>query len=415
MFDFIPPPAAQALAVIEKIQAAGFIAYLAGGCVRDALLQKQPKDFDVATDATPEMVRKIFGQRRTLAFGASFGVIGVLGDAPLPTEVATFRSDGEYSDGRRPDSVRFGTAEHDALRRDFTINGMFFDPVADRLIDYVGGEADLRQRIVRAIGDPAKRISEDKLRMLRALRIASSLGFALDPETLAALRQFASQVTVVSAERIGAEMRRMLGDGNAVDAIQLLFDTHLIEHVWPSFAAAARTDSQLLADSKRLVDCISPPSFVVAVAVMLSRTQCDLSTTLGEIATVWKLSCDEQRAIVEAVRHRETIAQADQAPWSSVQPIVAGRDAATIISAAASWAEAFGQSKQGITLCQAQAALPREQLDPRPLLTGDTLRSLGFTPGPRFRDVLQSIRNAQLDQEITTQSAAIELARSLLA
>lgn len=415
MFDFTPIPADQALSVVKKIQAAGFVALLAGGCVRDALLGRAPKDFDVATNATPDVVRRIFGARKTLAFGASFGVIGVLGDAPLPTEVATFRSDGDYTDGRRPDSVRFGTAEHDALRRDFTINGMFYDPVAGQLIDYVGGELDLKSRTVRAIGDPAKRIGEDKLRMLRAVRIAAALNFSLDPLTHAAIRQFAPQVTVVSGERIGAEMRRMLSDAGAADALQRLFDTHLIDYVWSSFASRARPDRQLLADTKRLIHCISPPSFVVAVALMLSRMASDRATAIEEIAVGWKLSCEEQRAIAESDRHRETILHADQTLWSTVQPIIAGRDAAPIIGTALAWAEAFNEAKRGVEFCQAQASLPREQLDPPALVTGDTLRALGFPPGPKFRDVLQSIRNHQLDQRITTQSEAIELARSLLA
>jgi tRNA nucleotidyltransferase/poly(A) polymerase len=148
LFDFTPPPAADALAIIQRLQSEGFTAYLAGGCVRDGLLGREPKDFDVATDATPDVVRDLFGHRRTLAFGASFGVIGVLATAPEPTEVATFRHDGTYSDGRRPDHVRYGTAEEDAVRRDFTINGLFYDALDDRVIDYVHGRADLAKRLV---------------------------------------------------------------------------------------------------------------------------------------------------------------------------------------------------------------------------------------------------------------------------
>lgn len=414
MFDFTPTHAAQALAVVHKIQAAGFTAYLAGGCVRDALLGRAPKDFDVATDAMPETIREIFGSRKTLAFGASFGVIGVLGPAPTPTEVATFRSDGEYSDGRRPDSVRFGTPEHDALRRDFTINGLFYDPVACRLIDYVGGEADLDQRIVRAIGNPEKRIGEDKLRMLRAVRIASALEFSLDRGTWSAIRQFASQVTMVSGERIGGEMRRMFADVGAARSIELLFDTQLIEYVWPTCAAAAAIDSRLLPDMQRLLSCISPPRFEVAVAVSLSRLRCDASIAISEIAEAWKLSNDEQRTIAESVRHRETILQADQMPWAVVQPILTGRDAMAVISTAEAWADAFGAPRSGIEFCRGRTALPPEQLDPPPLLTGDTLRELGYQPGPRFRDVLQSIRDSQLNQQIMTRAEAIDLARSLL-
>ena len=181
-----------AIEVVKTLQAAEHEALWAGGCVRDQLLGRTPKDYDVATSASPEQVRDVFGKRRTLPIGASFGVITVLGPKGSgvdPIEVATFRRDGGYSDGRRPDAVEFTDAKEDALRRDFTINGMFFDPVESKVIDYVGGKEDLAARVVRAIGDPSERINEDKLRMLRAVRFASTFGFELESATLAAVQQ----------------------------------------------------------------------------------------------------------------------------------------------------------------------------------------------------------------------------------
>lgn len=415
MFDYTPRHAAQALKVVQTLQAAGFSAYFAGGCVRDALLGRQPKDFDVATDAVPDEVRKIFGKRRTLAFGASFGVIGVLGEASTPTEVATFRSDGDYSDGRRPDSVRFGTAEHDALRRDFTINGMFYDPIGSQVIDYVGGEIDLRDGIIRAIGDPGKRIGEDKLRMLRAVRFTASLEFGIAPSTLFAIQQFAADVTVVSGERIGAEMRRMLGGKGATDAIQLLFDTNLIPFVWPSLAARAAEDCLLLPDVKRLASLVQPYSFIVLTACLLTRINTATKSSISEIVAGWKLSCDEQRAISESIAHYRTVLNANELPWSTVQPVVASRDAEAIIGSARAWAASFSRSNEGILYCEKRLKWPREQLDPPPLITGDTLHQLGFKPGPPFRGVLQSIRDDQLDQRIVTREEAIKRAISLLA
>ncbi len=416
MFDFTPPQAAQALHVVEKLQAAGFIAYLAGGCVRDAILARQPKDFDVATDATPDSVRGIFGRRRTLAFGASFGVIGVLGNAGTATEVATFRSDGKYSDGRRPDSVRFGSAEQDALRRDFTINGMFYDPLANTVIDFVNGEADLKGGLIRAIGDPATRIAEDKLRMLRAVRFAAGLGFELDPDTRVAIGQYAAEVTVVSGERIGAEMRRMLASRGASRAMELLVDTCLLAYVWPTLAENIENQAgnQLLADLQRLLNHIEFPNFVVAVAAIIARLESDVVNSVRELTTRWKLSCDEQRAISLSVRNRETILRAHDLPWSQLQPLVASSDAVSIIATAATWAAAVNRSNVGVSLCRTRLAWPREQLEPPPLLTGDTLRDLGYTPGPNFREVLQTIRNEQLDLQLTTQSAAIARAEALL-
>jgi poly(A) polymerase len=173
-----------AAGIVARLREQGHVAYFAGGCVRDLLRGVTPKDIDIATDARPEKVQKLFP--RTYAVGAHFGVIVVLQDG-LQFEVATFRSDGAYVDGRRPESVTFATAEEDAARRDFTINGMFFDPVPEQVIDFVDGRADLESRLVRAIGDPAQRFAEDRLRMLRAVRFATTLGFDIDPATWSAL------------------------------------------------------------------------------------------------------------------------------------------------------------------------------------------------------------------------------------
>ncbi len=209
--------------VVSRLKQAGHQALWAGGCVRDYLLGRVPKDYDVATDARPEEVRQIFGHRRTLAVGASFGVIVVRGPRGVAdVEVATFRTEGPYLDGRRPESVTFATPEEDAKRRDFTINGMFFDPLAQQVLDYVGGERDLGAGIVRAIGDPHDRVREDKLRMLRAVRFAANLDFELDPITASAVREMADQLTVVSAERITQEPakdahQRAPRPGHAVD------------------------------------------------------------------------------------------------------------------------------------------------------------------------------------------------------
>src|SRR5262245_38157167 len=194
-----------AVEVVRTLKDAGHEALFAGGCVRDELLRLVPKDHDVATSARPEQVRALF--RRTIAVGESFGVVEVLGPRPLRIQVATFRSDGAYTDGRRPDEVTFSTAREDALRRDFTINGMFFDPLQGELVDYVGGQADLRGRVLRAIGEPRERFTEDKLRMLRAVRLAARFEFDIHPDTAAAIRAMASEIEVVSAERITDELR----------------------------------------------------------------------------------------------------------------------------------------------------------------------------------------------------------------
>src|SRR5712691_10849232 len=223
-----------AVEVVRRLKDAGYTALWAGDCVRDHLLGKTPKDYDVATNATPEQVRRVFSKRKTLDVGASFGVIIVVGPKRAgDVEVATFRSDLGYSDGRRPDAVRFSTPEEDAQRRDFTINGMFYDPVEQRVLDFVGGERDLADGIVRAIGDPHDRMREDKLRLLRAVRFTAAFEFQLDPVTKAAVTEMASQIHIVSAERIAAELRRMLTDRHRNSAIELADEVGLLREILP--------------------------------------------------------------------------------------------------------------------------------------------------------------------------------------
>ena len=221
--------------VTVSLQRAGHTAYWAGGCVRDAILGRAPKDYDVATSATPDEVRELFGFKRTLPIGASFGVITVVGPKSAgQIEVATFRRDGGYSDGRRPDSVEFTDAREDAVRRDFTINGMFFDPATEEVIDFVGGQEDIKRQVIRAIGDPHKRIEEDKLRMLRAVRFAATYEFALDPQTRDAVSAHAAEIEVVSGERIGAELVRMLSHPTFRIAVEKLHQTGLWKYILPS-------------------------------------------------------------------------------------------------------------------------------------------------------------------------------------
>lgn len=411
MFDFSQPTAADALAVIDRLQSRGFVAYLAGGCVRDGLLGRPPKDFDVATDATPESVREVFGHRRTLAFGASFGVIGVIGNGREPTEVATFRSDGTYSDGRRPDHVHFGSAEQDALRRDYTINGLFYDPVGDRVIDFVGGRNDLANRVVRAIGDPYLRIAEDKLRMLRAVRFAATLGFSIEHVTTDAIRRLADQVIVTSGERIGAELQRMLGNRGAPVAIELLADTHLLGIIWPGIC----NDLPSLDRAVRLAGAVQPPSFTACVAAIIAGNANDAQSMVAEIAAAWKLSCDQRDAIEQAVRHHETILQADSRPWSEIQPLVILPHRETILATAQARALAGQTSLAGVELCRNRIAnWSPSQLDPPPLLTGQDLIAKGHRPGPKFKSVLAAVRAAQLDGKIAWRDQAEQMANVLL-
>ncbi|HVU86551.1 MAG TPA: CCA tRNA nucleotidyltransferase, partial [Pirellulales bacterium] len=264
-----------ALRVLRRLREAGYQALWAGGCVRDQLLGRTPKDYDVATNATPEQIRALFGRRHTLAIGAAFGVVAVLGPKHVGmVEVTTFRRDAQYSDGRHPDAVIFTTAEEDAQRRDFTINGLFYDPVEDRVIDYVGGQADLERRVVRAIGDPRARFTEDKLRMVRAVRFAAGFDFAVDPPTRAAIDEMADTISVVSPERVAQEMRKMLVDPSRAGAVELLRNTRLLSVLLPEVDAwaesSARTTGGVAWDRlKSVLAALAEPSFPAALAALL--------------------------------------------------------------------------------------------------------------------------------------------------
>jgi len=394
-----------ALEVVGRLRQAGFEAYWAGGCVRDEVLGLRPKDYDVATNARPPEIRDLFGRTRTLPLGAAFGVITVVGPRPAgQIEVATFRQDAGYSDGRHPDSVTFSSAREDALRRDFTINGMFFDPIAEQVIDFVGGQDDLRQHRIRAIGSPRLRFEEDKLRMLRAVRFAAVFGFEIDDQTSAAIREMAGQITVVSPERIAMEMRRVLTEPGRVPGVRLLIELGLAAAVLPEIVPC---DDESRARLERALDVLRQlrePEFPLALAALLTErgpaAVCDLGFR-------WKLSNRETDAATWLVEHHGALIGAPNARWSKIQPLLAHPRADALVALHEVSSPA---GREEAVWCRAKLALPREELDPPPLATGDDLRAHDLRPGPAFKHILQSIREAQLDGEIRTKEGAIALA-----
>ncbi|WP_146594064.1 CCA tRNA nucleotidyltransferase [Novipirellula galeiformis] len=422
-FDFSTESAQEALRVIRRLRAAGFTAYLAGGCVRDALLNKHPKDYDVATDATPESICDVFGRKRTLAFGASFGVIGVLPDRKLaaprkranaatehgeeaaitkvePTEVATFRSDGVYLDGRRPDSVHFGNAAADAQRRDFTINGLFYDPAMGQIIDYVSGHDDLKRGVLRTIGDPDQRFGEDKLRMLRAVRFATTIDFEIEPRTAQSIRDKASEIVRVSGERIGIEMRRTMSSENAYQGFEHLRALSLAAYVLPELENM---------DGDRLAQYFAHKrrrSFPSALACLLLASEHALAD-LRSIAKRWKLSNEEKRIVTAAIHGAPVLSIAHKLAWSKVQPVLIDRDIAVVLDVASECVRATGLESDGIQLVQKALSLPAMVLDPAPLLTGSDLAGLEIPAGPAYAKILSHLRNQQLDGVLQTRDDAI--------
>ena len=395
-----------ALDVVRRLRGAGFETYWAGGCVRDELLGRRPKDYDVATNATPPQIRALFGKQRTLPLGAAFGVITVLGPRPAGMiEVATFRQDAEYSDGRHPDHVTFSSAREDAARRDFTINGMFFDPIDRQVIDFVGGQGDLQGRLIRAIGSPQLRFGEDKLRMLRAVRFAATFGFAIDAETAAAVQAMAGQITAVSPERIAMEMRRLLTEAGRVQGVRLLVELGLAPAVLPEIVAG---DEASLARSARglgVLGRLPDPDFPLALAALLAE-QAD-AATVPAVGLRWKLSNKETDEAAWLVEHRDALSGARSIPWSKLQPVLAHPWAQSLVMLHEA---SSPHGPDEAAYCRERLAQPRDQLDPPPLLTGDDLRKQGLQPGPKFKQILQAVRDAQLDGEIHTQEEALRLA-----
>jgi poly(A) polymerase len=392
-----------ALDVVRKLRAAGYESLWAGGCVRDQLLGIGPKDYDVATSATPDEIRDLFGQRRTLAIGAAFGVITVLGPRSAgQIEVATFRRDAAYSDGRHPDSVTFTNAEEDARRRDFTINGLFYDPLSEEVVDFVGGQRDLADRVVRAIGDARQRFGEDKLRLLRAVRFAATFSFRIEEGTFHAVQQLAPEITSVSAERIGAEMRRMLLDANRTTAVQLLREAKLLSHVLPE---VAKLDSSSWQETLRVLDGLRAPTLPLALAAVLLQAADE--HTAGVVGRRLRYTIKEMDRTGWLLANLDTVRAALAVPWPRLQRVLVHDGAAELTALYEAMA---GPNDLALAFCRERLAWPAARLNPAPLVDGADLIAHGLAPGPSFAKLLERIRDAQLTGQIVTRDEALSLA-----
>lgn len=392
-------------AIIRELGAAGFDALLAGGCVRDLLLGLEPQDFDVATSATPAQVCTLYPRAQEV--GAHFGVVIVRKFGHF-VEVATFRTDGVYKDGRHPETVEFATPEQDARRRDFTINGMFLDIRNDRVIDYVQGQQDLRDRLVQAIGNPEERFEEDHLRMLRAVRFAARLGFHIEQETFEAIYNRADKIRLISAERIREELDKILSDTNRAVGFDMLCATQLLPHLWPN----AQWSTALLKTSSRALAALPPNAdFSLAFAAMVHG--------LGKQAAdraCKDLACSNRNR----ARVRWLIAKLDDLlagpprTLADLKLLMAGPcfdDLCSLFKAALIANDRPLDALQD--LLTRTAAVAPEHIAPRPLINGDDLLDLGFKPGPIFKRVLDGIYYRQLNLELADREEALAVARHL--
>lgn len=426
--------------VVHRLRDAGHLAYWAGGCVRDELLGRLPKDYDVATSATPPQVREVFGRRHTLEIGAAFGVICVLGGKESgQVEVATFRTDGGYSDGRRPDQVQFSNPQDDAQRRDFTINGLFYDPLTEQVIDFVGGRDDLSARVVRAIGDPRQRFTEDKLRMLRAVRFAAAFHFDLDPGTAAAIAAMAPQAAQVSAERIQQEMRGTLTCGHRPRAMNLLCDTGLLAVVLPELLplrglahhAPGQPHDDLWSHTLRVLEQLREPTFPLALAALLHElgTSSPAGQETGqpavdarggaEIARAvcqrWRMSRRDESHVVWLVRHHLDLRQARTMRWAKLQKMLVHPGVEDLLRLHEANAQADGSDTSHVDFCWDKLQMSPEELAPPALLTGHDLIRHGIEPGAVFQSLLEQAYDAQLEKKLLSKREALELVDRLLA
>jgi poly(A) polymerase len=442
--------------IVQTLRQRGFQAYLVGGCVRDLLLGREPKDYDVATNATPPQVMGIFPE--TYAVGAQFGV--VLVPAPeegeergaessvsteaspksFAVEVATFRSDIGYSDGRHPDEVRFSLdPREDVARRDFTINGMLLDPVSGEVLDFVGGRKDLEAGIIRTIGDAERRFGEDKLRMLRAVRFAARFEYAIEPATFAAVRKLAPQIEVVSRERVRDELTRMLTEGHGRRAFLLLDESGLLKPILPEIAATKGVEQPAefhpegdvfvhtllllenlpnpcpltLAWGALLHDVGKPATFRVAPDRIRFDSHVEVGVKIAEgICERMRFSNDETEQILALVDNHMRFGHVTRMKESTLKRFLRmpGFDEHLALHRADCLASHRNLATYEL-IQQKRAEIPAEKMRPSPLMTGDDLIAEGRTPGPAFREILSAVEDAQLEGRLASRDAALEFVR----
>ncbi|MGH9575137.1 MAG: CCA tRNA nucleotidyltransferase [Candidatus Acidiferrales bacterium] len=426
--------------ICATLKATGYQAYLVGGCVRDILLGREPADYDVATDATPDTVQRIFP--RSLTVGAQFGVIIVLDDSalesPAQVEVATFRSDVGYTDGRHPDRVAYTKSpEEDVCRRDFTVNGLLLDPETDNVLDFVGGRKDIEAGVIRAIGDPTRRFSEDKLRMLRAVRFSGRFGYVIEPNSAKSIAALAARIAKVSAERLRDELTKILTEGAARRGFELLDSTGLLVHLLPEVSRMkgvaqppqyhpegdvwihtllmleklAAGCPSTLAWGVLLHDVGKPPTFAppeITGDRIRFNEHAEVGTRMAEaICRRFRFSNEETDQIAALVaNHMKFKDVLNMKPATLKRFVRQQRFDEHLELHRLDCLSSHGNLENYRFTRHFVETTPPEQVRPLRLLTGEDLKSMGFTPGPAFREILEALENAQLDGKITDHESA---------
>lgn len=439
-------PREQAAEIAQVLRRHGHVAFFVGGCVRDLLLKREPADYDLATDATPAEIMKIFPESYDV--GAKFGVVLVpvsLGGSASAhagsVEVATFRSDIGYSDGRHPDKVRFSKSpEEDVQRRDFTINGLLMDPVTNEVLDFVGGRRDLEAKIIRSIGDPDRRFEEDKLRMLRAVRFAARFGFAIDPKTFTSIRRLAPEIRQVSRERVRDELTKMLIEGQAREAFLLLDEIGLLHELLPEIEAMKGVQQPpefhpegdvfvhtlllleklpqpcpaTLAWGALLHDVGKPPTFRVAPDRIRFDEHVDVGVKMAErICHRLRFSNEDTEQVLALVANHMRFGDVQKMKDSTFKRFVrlAHFDEHLELHRIDCQASHGNLSLYDFTR-EKMASLPPEAIRPAPLITGNDLIAAGYGPGPQFKEILRAVEDAQLEGRLQNKDEAQSFVRT---
>jgi len=430
--------------VARRLRHKGFEAVFAGGCVRDILLGLEPQDYDVATDAAPKQVRWLF--KKTIPIGERFGVITVMEFGPK-VEVTTFRSEGPYTDGRRPEGVRFVSAKEDALRRDFTINALLMDPDTEEVIDYVEGRADMERKVLRAVGDARERFGEDHLRLLRGVRFAARLGYEIERKTREAIVEMAERVRSVSGERVRNELERIIVDSSRARGMLLMDELGLLSHVLPevdamkgvpNFRAPVETD--VFEHTLEVLGLLETPSFVLALGALLHDVGKPKAYTAGErprftrhevigeelsrgVCERLRTSAEEREGVCRLVRKHMLLANARKMRLSRLRRLFAEERflelaelfRADSVASLPAFAESdFSPMDEYEYAMAVYSSIPEEEIAPAPLIRGDDLIAMGLEPGPLFGELLEEVRDAQLEGAVKSKKEGLAMVRRLL-
>ena len=417
--------------IVKILSDVGFKAYWAGGCVRDMVMGIEPMDYDIATDARPEQVIKLF--KKTIPVGASFGVVKVLYD-DFEFEVATFRSDGAYIDGRRPEDVHFSTEKEDAFRRDFTINGIFYDPTYEKIIDYVNGQADIKNNIIRTINDPKDRFSEDRLRLIRAVRFAAGFQFEIEPYTYNTIKELADTIFQVSAERIRDELCKMLTGVHPANSIQLLDEVGMLKVILPEVTAMKgikqpeefHPEGDVWEHTMLMLKNMSSPTPEMALGVLLHdvgkpptfsiedrirfNNHCEIGARITEeIGDRLRLSKKQIEHISELVLHHLRFKDVQKMRESKLKRFLRLPNFAEHLELHRLDCLACHGNLNNLEFCKHKLLeLKPEEIKPKPLINGHNLIAMGYKAGPLFKQILTLVEDAILEGQIRTHDDAVK-------